>query len=121
MLTRPTNSLVDKFPQGLKGRKSFVLNVVKIDVKPSNIDNLINWLRNNDNNDRADEIEENRDRFFNISIITDDGTTELFQSSILAYDKKNTLSKLVIKSGNGFDYYVSRICWDADNKELVFA
>ena len=114
-------AFVDKFPQGLKGRKSFMLNVVKIDVKPSNVDNLINWLRNNDNNDRADEIEENKSRFFDISIVADDGSTELFQSSILAFDKKNTLNKLVVKSGNGFDYYVSSMTWDADNKELLFA
>ena len=114
-------AFINKFPQGLKERKSFTLNVVKIDVKPSNVDNLINWLRNNDNNDRADEIEENKSRFFDISIVADDGSTELFQSSILSFDKKNSLNKLVVKSGNGFDYYVSSMTWDADNKELLFA
>ena len=114
-------AFVDKIPQGLKGRKSFALNVVKIDVTPSNVDNLIDWLRKNDREARADEIEENRDRFFDISILTEDGSTELFNSSILSYDKKNTLEKLIVKSENGFDYYISSMIWDADNKELTFA
>ena len=114
-------ALINKFPQGLKGRKSFVLNVVKIDVRQSNVDNLINWLLKNGQDARADEVEENKNKFFDIAILADDGTTEIFNSSILAYDKKNSLHKLVVKADNGFDYYVSRICWDADNKELVFA
>ena len=114
-------AFVNKFPQGLKGRKSFVINVAKIEVMPSNVDNLINWLRQNNQEDRADEIEENRDKFFDISIVCDDGSTEIFNSSILSYDKKNSLEKLVVKSGDGFDYYVSVITWDADKKELVFA
>ena len=114
-------AFINKFPQGLKGRKSFILNVVKIDVMPSNVDNLINWLRQNNQEERADEIEENRDRFFDISIITDDGTTELFNSGILSYDKTNSLEKLIVKSGNGFDYYISSMIWDADSKELTFA
>ena len=113
-------AFVDKFPQGLKGRKSFTLNVVKINVTQSNIDNLIDWLRRNNKEDRADEIEANKDRFFDISIITDDGTTELFNSSILSYDKKNTLEKLIVKSKNGFDYYVNTMTWDASAKELLF-
>lgn len=98
-----------------------MLNVKKIDVTPSNVDNLINWLRQNDREDRANEIEENRDRFFDISIIADDGSTELFNSSILAYDKKNTLQKLIVKAEDGFDYYVNTMTWDASNKELIFA
>ena len=115
------NAFINKFPQGLKGRKSFILNVVKIDVMPSNVDNLINWLRQNNQEERADEIEENRDRFFDISIICDDGTQELFNSGILSYDKKNTLKKLIVKSGDGFEYYINTITWDADSKELTFA
>lgn len=114
-------AFVSKYPQGLKGRKSFVLNVVKIDVVKSNMKNLIDWLQRNGQDDRAKEIEENENRFFDISILCDDGTQELFNSSILSYDKKNSLEKLVIKSGNGFDYYVSSMSWDADNKELLFA
>ena len=114
-------AFINKFPQGLKGRKSFILNVVKIDVMPSNVDNLINWLRQNNQEERADEIEENRDRFFDISIICDDGTQELFNSGILSYDKKNTLKKLIVKSGDGFEYYINTITWDADSKELTFA
>ena len=114
-------AFINKIPQGLKGRKSFVLNVVKIDVVKSNMKNLIDWLQRNGQDDRAKEIEENENRFFDISIITDNGTTELFNSSILSYDKKNTLEKLIVKSGNGFDYYVSSITWDADSKELIFA
>lgn len=114
-------AFVDKFPQGLKDRKSFVLNVAKINVKPSNVDNLIDWLKKNDREDRANEIEQNRDRFFDISIIAADGTAELFNSGILAFDKKNTLKELVVKSGNGFDYYVSSMTWDAAAKELIFA
>ena len=114
-------AFINKIPQGLKGRKSFVLNVVKIDVTPSNVDNLINWLRKNEQEDRANEIEENKSRFFDISIVADDGSTELFNSGILSYDKKNTLEKLVVKSADGFDYYVSSMSWDASAKELVFA
>jgi hypothetical protein len=114
-------AFVDKIPQGVKGRKSFTLNVVKIDVKPSNVGNLIDWLRKNDREERANEIEENKHRIFDISIICDDGTQELFNSSILSYDKKNTLKKLVVKSGDGFEYYISSITWDADSKELIFA
>jgi len=114
-------AFINKIPQGLKGRKSFVLNVVKIDVKPSNVEGLIDWLLKNGQEARATEIEQNKDRFFDISIITDDGSTELFNSSILSYDKKNTLEKLVVKSNDGFDYYVSSMSWDADNKELLFA
>ena len=114
-------AFINKIPQGLKGRKSFVLNVVKIDVRQSNVDNLIDWLQRNGQEDRATEIEQNKDRFFDISIITDDGSTELFNSSILSYDKKNTLEKLVVKSADGFDYYVSSMSWDASAKELVFA
>jgi 7,8-dihydro-6-hydroxymethylpterin-pyrophosphokinase len=115
------NAFINKIPQGLKDRKSFTLNVVKINVTKSNVDNLIDWLRRNEREDRADEIEANRERFFDISIITDNGTTELFNSGILAYDKTNSLEKLVVKSGNGFDYFVSSITWDADNKNLLFA
>lgn len=114
-------AFVDKFPQGLKDRKSFVLNVVKIDVKPSNVDNLISWLRQNNREDRANEIEANKDRIFDISIIADDGTSELFNSGILAYDKKNTLKELIVKSENGFEYYINTMTWDASNKELIFA
>lgn len=114
-------AFVEKFPQGLKGRKSFVINVVKIDVMPSKVENLIGWLRENGREERADEIEANKDRFFDISIVADDGTSELFNSSILAYDKKNSLGKLIVKSKDGFDYYVNRITWDADKKELFFA
>ena len=114
-------AFVDKFPQGLKGRKSFMLKVAKIDVTPSNVDNLIDWLRKNDRNDRADEIEANKERFFDISIVADDGSTELFNSGILAYDKKNSLEKLIVKSGDGFEYYINTMTWDADNKELLFA
>ena len=114
-------AFVDKFPQGLKGRKSFMLKVAKIDVTPSNVDNLIDWLRRNDREARADEIEANRDKFFDISIVCDDGSTELFNSSILSYDKKNTLEKLVVKSKDGFEYYISSMTWDAENKELTFA
>ena len=114
-------AFINKIPQGLKDRKSFMLNVVKINVSQSNVDGLIDWLRKNDRDARADEIEENRDKFFDISIVADDGSTELFNSSILSYDKTNSLDKLVVKSENGFDYYVSSMCWDADNKELTFA
>lgn len=114
-------AFVDKIPQGLKGRKSFVLNVVKIDVKPSNVDNLINWLRKNGREERADEIEANKNRFFDISILADDGSTEIFNSSILSYDKKNSLEKLIVKSQGGYDYFISSITWDADSKELTFA
>lgn len=114
-------AFIDKFPQGLKGRKSFALNVVKIDVMPSNVENLIGWLRQNGREERADEIEANKDRFFNISIVADDGTAELFNSGILAYDKKNSLEKLIVKSNYGFDYYVNTMTWDADKKELFFA
>ena len=98
-----------------------MLNVVKIDVMPSNVDGLIDWLRKNGQEDRADEIEENKNRFFDISILCDDGSTEIFNSGILAYDKKNTLGKLVVKSQDGFEYYISSMTWDADNKELIFA
>ena len=114
-------AFINKIPQGLKGRKSFTLNVVKIGVTQSNVTNLIDWLRKNDNNERADEIEANQERFFDISIVADDGSVELFNSGILAYDKSNSLEKLVVKSKNGFDYYVSSMSWDADNKELLFA
>ena len=114
-------AFITKVPQGLKGRKSFIINVVKIDVTKSNVKNLIDWLRKNDNNDRADEIEANQERFFDISIVADDGSVELFNSSILAYDKSNSLEKLVVKSKNGFDYYVHSMTWDADTKELQFA
>ena len=114
-------AFINKFPQGLKGRKSFMLNVVKIDVKPSNVDNLIDWLQRNGQQERADEIEENRDKFFDISILCDDGTTEIFNSGILAYDKTNSLKKLVVKSEDGFEYYINTITWDADNKNLLFA
>ena len=114
-------AFINKFPQGLKGRKSFMLNVVKIDVVKSNMKNLIDWLQRNGQEDRASEIEANKERFFDISVVADDGSVELFNSSILSYDKKNSLDKLIVKSGNGFDYYVSSISWDADNKELVFA
>lgn len=113
-------AFITKVPQGLKNRNSFSLNVVKIDVTPSNVDNLINWLRKNDNNDRADEVEQNKERFFDISIVADDGSVELFNSGILAYDKSNSLEKLVVKSGNGFDYYVTQMIWDASAKELLF-
>ena len=112
---------INIIPQGLKDRKSFVLNVVKIDVKQSDVSNLIDWLLKNGREDRANEIEENKNRFFDISIIADDGSTELFNSGILSYDKKNSLEKLVVNSGVVFDYYVSTITWDADNKELLFA
>jgi hypothetical protein len=115
------NAFINKIPQGLKGRKSFVINVVKIDVTKSNVQNLIDWLRKNGQDDRANEIESNKEKFFDISIICDDGSTELFNSSILSYDKKNTLEKLIIKSKDGFDYFISSITWDADKKELVFA
>jgi len=114
-------AFISRIPQGLKGRKSFALKVVKIDVKPSNVENLIDWLRKNDRDDRADEVEANKDKFFDISIVADDGSTELFNSSILSYDKKNSLDKLVVKSGDGYDYYVSEMIWDADKKELLFA
>ena len=114
-------AFINKFPQGLKGRKSFFLNVVKIDVVKSNVENLINWLRINGQEDRANEVETNKNKFFDISIIADDGSTEIFNSGILAYDKTNSLEKLVVKSGNGFDYFVSSITWDADNKNLLFA
>jgi hypothetical protein len=114
-------AFINKFPQGLKGRKSFMLNVVKIDVRQSNVDGLIDWLQRNGQDDRADEIEANKEKFFDISIICDDGTQEIFNSSILSYDKKNTLKKLVVKSGDGFEYYISSITWDADKKELIFA
>ena len=114
-------AFISRIPQGLKGRKSFALKVVKIDVKPSNVENLIDWLRKNDRDDRADEVEANKDKFFDISIVADDGSTELFNSSILSYDKKNSLDKLVVKSGDGYDYYVSEMIWDADKKELIFA
>ena len=114
-------AFINKIPQGLKERKSFVLNVVKIDIRQSDVSNLIDWLRKNGREDRANEIEENKNRFFDISILADDGSTELFNSGILSYDKKNSLEKLVVKSGDGFDYYVSTITWDADNKELLFA
>lgn len=113
-------AFINKFPQGLKERKSFTLNVVKIDVKPSNVDNLIDWLRRNDRDDRAEEIEANKDRFFDISIVCNDGSVELFNSGILAFDKKNTLGKLVVKSKNGYDYYVNTMTWDASAKELLF-
>ena len=113
-------AFINKIPQGLKNRKSFVLNVVKIDVRKSDVSNLIDWLLKNGREDRAIEIEENKDRFFDISIVADDGSTELFNSSILAYDKKNSLEKLIVKSGDGFDYYVNSISWDADNRELLF-
>lgn len=114
-------AFIDKIPQGLKGRKSFMLNVVKIEVTQSNVDNLIDWLRKNERDARADEIEANKERIFDISIVADDGSTELFNSSILAYDKKNSLEKLIVKAGDGFDYYVNTMTWDADNKELLFA
>lgn len=114
-------AFIDKIPQGVKDRKSFTLNVVKIEVTPSNVDNLIDWLRKNDRENRANEIEENKERIFDISIIADDGSTELFNSSILAYDKKNTLQKLIVKAEDGFDYYVNTMTWDASNKELIFA
>ena len=114
-------AFINKIPQGLKGRKSFVLNVVKIDVVKSNVDNLIDWLRKNEQENRANEIEANRDKFFDISIVCDDGSTELFNSGILSYDKTNSLEKLIVKSGNGFDYFISSITWDADSKELIFA
>ena len=114
-------AFINKFPQGLKGRNSFMLNVVKINVTPSNVENLIDWLRKNGQDARADEIEENKERFFDISIIADDGSTELFNSSILAYDKKNSLEKLIVKAGDGFDYYVNTMTWDANNRELLFA
>ena len=114
-------AFINKFPQGLKGRKSFFLNVVKIDVVKSNMKNLIDWLQRNGQDDRAKEIEENENRFFDISIITDNGTTELFNSSILSYDKRNSLEKLIIKSEDGFDYYINTMSWDAENRELFFA
>ena len=114
-------AFVNKIPQGLKGRKSFILNVCKIDVQPSNVDNLINWLRQNNQEERADEVEANKNRFFDSSIICDDGTQELFNSGILSYDKTNSLEKLVVKSGDGFEYYINTMTWDADNKELLFA
>ena len=114
-------AFINKVPQGLKGRKSFVLNVVKIDVRQSNVNNLIDWLRKNGQEDRANEIEENKSRFFDISILCDDGSTEIFNSGILAYDKTNSLKKLVVKSGDGFEYYINTITWDADNKNLLFA
>lgn len=98
-----------------------MLNVVKIEVTQSNVDNLIDWLRKNERDARADEIEANKERIFDISIVADDGSTELFNSSILAYDKKNSLEKLIVKAGDGFDYYVNTMTWDADNKELLFA
>jgi hypothetical protein len=114
-------AFISKFPQGLKGRKSFVLNIAKIEVRQSNVDNLIDWLRKNEQEDKANEIEENKDRFFDISIVCDDGTQELFNSGILSYDKTNSLDKLVVKSGDGFEYYINSMTWDADNKELIFA
>ena len=114
-------AFITKVPQGLKERKSFILKVVKIDVRQSNVENLIDWLRKNDRQDRADEVEQNKDSYFDISVLTGDGSTELFNSSILSYDKKNSLDKLVVKSKNGFDYYVSSMSWDASAKELVFA
>ena len=113
-------AFVNKFPQGLKDRKSFTLNVVKIDVTQANVANLIDWLRKNGQEERANEIEDNQDRFFDISIVADDGSTELFNSGILAYDKKSTLEKLIVKSKNGFDYYVNTMTWDASAKELLF-
>jgi hypothetical protein len=114
-------AFINKIPQGLKGRKSFTLNVVKIDVRLSDVSNLIDWLLKNGREDRANEIEANKDRFFDISIIADDGSTELFNSGILSYDKKNSLEKLIVKSDNGYDYYVNTMTWDASNKELFFA
>jgi 7,8-dihydro-6-hydroxymethylpterin-pyrophosphokinase len=115
------NAFINKIPQGLKDRKSFTLNVVKINVTKSNMKNLIDWLQRNGQDDRAKEIEENENRFFDISILCDDGSTEIFNSGILAYDKKNTLEKLIVKSQDGFDYFISSMSWDADNKELIFA
>lgn len=114
-------AFISKIPQGLKDRKSFTLNVVKIDVRQSDVSNLIDWLLKNGREDRANEIEANKDRFFDISIIADDGSTELFNSGILSYDKKNSLEKLVVKSDSGFDYYVNTMTWDASNRELFFA
>ena len=114
-------AFINKIPQGLKNRKSFVLKVVKIDVRQSNVENLIDWLRKNDRQDRADEVEQNKDKFFDISIIADDGTTEIFNSSILAFDKSNSLGKLIVKSDNGFDYYVNRMTWDSSSRELIFS
>ena len=114
-------AFINKIPQGLKERKSFVLNVVKIDVKQSDVSNLIDWLLKNGREDRANEIEANKDRFFDISIVADDGSTELFNSGILSYDKKNSLEKLIVRSDNGFDYYVNTMTWDASNRELFFA
>ena len=113
-------AFINKIPQGLKESKSFKLNVVKIDGRQSNVDNLINWLLKNGRESGANEIEANKDRIFDISIVADDGSTELFNSSILAYDKKNS-GKLIVKSENGFDYYVNTMTWDASNKELLFA
>ena len=113
-------AFVDKFPQGLRDRKSFTLNIVKINVTQANVANLIDWLRKNDREDRANEIEANKARIFDITIVADDGSVELFNSGILAFDKKNSLNKLVVKSKDGYDYYVSRMCWDADNKDLLF-
>ena len=114
-------AFINKIPQGLKGRKSFMLNVVKIDVTQANVDNLINWLRQNNQDDRAEEVEENKNRFFDVSILTEDGSTEIFNSSILAFDKSNSLGKLIVKSDNGFDYYVNRMTWDSSSRELIFS
>jgi len=114
-------AFISKIPQGLKERKSFTLNVVKIDVRQSDVSNLIDWLLKNGREDRANEIEANKDRFFDISIVADDGSTELFNSGILSYDKKNSLEKLIVRSDNGFDYYVNTMTWDASNRELFFA
>lgn len=114
-------AFIQKIPQGLKDRKSFILDVVLFEVKQSNVENLIEWLRKNDKKSKADEVEANASKFFDIHILCEDGTQEIFNSGILAYDKKKTLSELVVETENGFDYFVNSITWDALNKELRFA
>ena len=115
------DAFIKRFPQGLKGRKSFLLTVENFSVTQSNIDGLLNWLRENNREEDAIELDKNRERIFDIHVLSKENGYEIFNSSILVYDTKNTLKPLILTAGKKFKYTISTICWDSDNKILTFA
>ena len=122
--TSPLNlndAFIKRFPQGLKGRKSFLLTVENFSVTQSNIDGLLNWLRENNREEDAIELDKNRERIFDIHVLSKENGYEIFNSSILVYDSKNTLKPLILTAGEKFKYTISTISWDADSKILTFA
>ena len=112
---------IKRFPQGLKGRKSFLLTVENFSVTQSNIDGLLGWLREKGREEDAVELEKNRERVFDIHVLSRENGSETFNSNVLAYDIKNTLKPLILTAGEKFKYIISTISWDSDSKILTFA